>query len=107
ILLVDSPHGVSALFPPSRRSGCSSALPACRLDCRWSAWCPGVSPSPRKLAHMATEKPRSLLRLEYENAAQAYLHLLRTEHPEHFMEATSQAYQREITVEGLALLKVL
>jgi Uma2 family endonuclease len=53
---------------------------------------------------MATEKHRSLLRLEYENAAQAYLHLLRTEHPEHFMEATSQAYQRKITLESLDLV---
>jgi Uma2 family endonuclease len=55
---------------------------------------------------MSTEKPRPLLRLEYENAAEEYLRWLRTEHPEHFMEATPQAYQREITVESLALLKV-
>jgi Uma2 family endonuclease len=53
---------------------------------------------------MATEKPLSLLHLEYENAAQAYLHMLRTEHPEHFMEATSQAYQRKITLESLDLV---
>jgi Uma2 family endonuclease len=54
---------------------------------------------------MAKEKPRTFLRLEYEDAAQAYLRWLRAEHPEHFMEATPQAYQREITVESLALLK--
>jgi hypothetical protein len=53
---------------------------------------------------MAMEKPRSLLRLEYENAAEAYLRMLRTEHPEHFMEATPQAYQRKITLESLDLV---
>jgi Uma2 family endonuclease len=50
---------------------------------------------------MSTDKPRSLLRLEYEKAAEAYLHSLP---PEHFMEATPQARQREITVESLALV---
>jgi Uma2 family endonuclease len=50
---------------------------------------------------MSTAKPRSLLRIEYENAAEAYLRSLP---PEHFMEATSQAKQREITVESLALV---
>jgi Uma2 family endonuclease len=53
---------------------------------------------------VATDKPRSLLRLEYEDAAQAYLRLLRSEHPEHFMEATPQAYQRKITLESLDLV---
>jgi Uma2 family endonuclease len=51
---------------------------------------------------MSTAKPRHLLRLEYEKAAQAYLRSLP---PEHFMEATPQATQREITVESLALVK--
>ena len=53
---------------------------------------------------MATDKPLSLLHLEYEEAAQAYLYMLRTEHPEHFMEATPQAYQRKITLESLDLV---
>ena len=51
---------------------------------------------------MSTDKPISLLRLEYDRAAEAYLRSLP---PEHFMEATPQATQREITVESLALLK--
>jgi Uma2 family endonuclease len=51
---------------------------------------------------MSTDKPRSLLRLEYANAAEAYLRSLPLEH---FMEATPQATQREITVESLALLR--
>jgi Uma2 family endonuclease len=55
---------------------------------------------------MATKKPRHLLHLEYEEAAQAYLHMLRTEHPEHFMEATPQATQRKITLESLDLVSV-
>jgi Uma2 family endonuclease len=42
-----------------------------------------------------------LLRIEYEEAAEAYLRSLP---PEHFMEATAQARQREITVESLALV---
>ena len=50
---------------------------------------------------MATDKPRSLLRLEYEEAAEAYLRSLP---PEHFMEATPQATQRTITLESLDLL---
>jgi Uma2 family endonuclease len=50
---------------------------------------------------MATDKPRSLLRLEYEKAAEVYLHSLPLEH---HMEATPQARQREITVESLALV---
>ncbi len=51
---------------------------------------------------MSTTKPRHLLRLEYANAAEAYLRSLP---PEHFMEAKPQAGQREITVESLALVK--
>jgi Uma2 family endonuclease len=50
---------------------------------------------------MSSVKPRHLLRIEYEAAAEAYLRSLP---PEHFMEATAQATQREITVESLALL---
>jgi Uma2 family endonuclease len=47
-------------------------------------------------------RPISLVRLEYDRAAEAYLHSLP---PEHFMEATPQAKQREVTVESLALVK--
>ncbi|HXG09329.1 MAG TPA: Uma2 family endonuclease [Gemmataceae bacterium] len=50
---------------------------------------------------MSTEKPRSLLRLEYEKAAEEYLRSLPLEH---FMEATSQATQRKITLESLDLV---
>ena len=51
---------------------------------------------------MSTNKPRSLLRIEYEEAAEAYLRSLPLEH---FMEATAQATQREITLASLALVK--
>lgn len=51
---------------------------------------------------MSTQKPRSLLRIEYEEAAEAYLKSLP---PEHFMEAAAQGKQREITLESLALVK--
>jgi Uma2 family endonuclease len=51
---------------------------------------------------MASTKPRILLRLAYEEAAQEYLRSLP---PEHFMEATAQATQREITLESLALVR--
>ena len=51
---------------------------------------------------MSTAKPRSLLRLEYARAAEAYSASLPLEH---FMESTSQATQREITMESLALVK--
>jgi Uma2 family endonuclease len=51
---------------------------------------------------MADTRPRILQRLEFEKAAEAYLRGLP---PEHFMEATPQATQREITVESLALVK--
>ncbi len=50
---------------------------------------------------MSTGLPRSLLRIRYEEAAEAYLRSLP---PEHFMEATSQGRQREITMESLALV---
>ena len=46
-------------------------------------------------------KPRSLLRIEYEEAAEAYLRSLP---PEHFMEATAQATQCKITLESLDLV---
>lgn len=51
---------------------------------------------------MPTELPRVLVELSYENAAREYLRRLP---PEHFMEATPQATQREITLESLALVK--
>ncbi len=51
---------------------------------------------------MASTKPRSLLRIEYANTAEAYLRSLP---PEHFMEATPQATQREITLASFALVK--
>src|SRR5438874_12876358 len=51
---------------------------------------------------MATTKPRALIALAYEEAAQEYLRKLPLEH---FMEATPQATQREITLESLALVR--
>ncbi len=51
---------------------------------------------------MSINKPRPLLRIEYEEAAEAYLRSLP---PEHFMEATAQGKQREITLESLALVR--
>jgi len=50
---------------------------------------------------MATTKPRALIALAYEEAAQEYLRSLPLEH---FMEATPQATQRKITLESLDLL---
>jgi Uma2 family endonuclease len=50
---------------------------------------------------MATTKPRALIALAYEEAAQEYLRSLP---PEHFMEATPQARQRKITLESLDLV---
>jgi Uma2 family endonuclease len=50
---------------------------------------------------MSTEVPRALLAVRYYQAAQEYLRNLP---PEHFMEATPQAYQREITLASLALV---
>jgi Uma2 family endonuclease len=51
---------------------------------------------------MAITKPRHLLALEYAKYAEEYLRGLP---PEHFMEATGQSKQREITLESLALLR--
>jgi Uma2 family endonuclease len=51
---------------------------------------------------VATEIPRALLALKYEEAARAYLRSLPLEH---FMEATAQATQRKITLESLDLLQ--
>src|SRR5262249_284516 len=51
---------------------------------------------------MSTAKPRHLLRLDYYEAAQAYLRSLPLEH---FMEATAQGKQREITLASLALVR--
>lgn len=51
---------------------------------------------------MPTELPRSLLEINYHRAAQEYLRRLP---PEHFMEATPQATQREITLESFALVQ--
>jgi Uma2 family endonuclease len=51
---------------------------------------------------MAVTKPRHLLSLEYDKYAEEYLRSLP---PEHFMEATGQSIQREITLESLALVK--
>ncbi len=50
---------------------------------------------------MSSAKPRPLLRIEYEEAAEAYLRSLPLEH---FMEATAQATQRKITLESLDLV---
>jgi Uma2 family endonuclease len=52
---------------------------------------------------MSTEKPRPLLRIAYEEAAEAYLRSLPLEH---FMEATAQGTQRKITLESLDLVHV-
>ena len=50
---------------------------------------------------MATAKPRKLVEVRYEAAAQEYLRNLP---PEHFMEAIGQSTQRKITVESLDLV---
>jgi Uma2 family endonuclease len=51
---------------------------------------------------MQTEVPKALLEVRYYQAAQDYLRKLPLEH---FMEATPQATQREITLESLALVR--
>src|SRR6266545_3694632 len=51
---------------------------------------------------MSTAKPRALLRIEYEEAAEAYLRSLKVEN---IMEGTAQATQREITLESFALVR--
>ena len=48
------------------------------------------------------QAPIELVRITYETAAQDYLRKLPLEH---FMEATAQAKQREITLESLALVR--
>ena len=48
-----------------------------------------------------TNLPRALIEVAYAEAARQYLRRLL---PEHFMEATAQAKQREITLESLALV---
>jgi hypothetical protein len=50
---------------------------------------------------MPSQLPRQILRVNYEEAAQAYLRSLPLEH---FMEATAQATQRKITLESLDLV---
>ena len=50
---------------------------------------------------MSTQKPRPLLQIEYEEAAEAYLASLPLEH---FMESTAQATQRKLTDSSLALV---
>src|SRR5205823_6453813 len=50
---------------------------------------------------MTPNLPKPLLALAYEEAAEAYLRSLP---PEHFMEATPQATQREITLASFALV---
>jgi Uma2 family endonuclease len=56
--------------------------------------------APRSV-EMATTKPRGLIAVTYEAAAQDYLRSLP---PEHFMEAIGQSTQRKITLESLDLL---
>jgi Uma2 family endonuclease len=51
---------------------------------------------------MPSPTPVQLLRIEYYEAAQAYLKSLP---PEHFMEATPQATQREVTLESLGVVR--
>jgi len=51
---------------------------------------------------MATAIPRKLIEVTYEDYAQQYLRSLPLDH---FMEATAQATQREITLASLALVK--
>jgi hypothetical protein len=53
---------------------------------------------------MGRSKPRALVDIEYEKAAQAYLRSLPLEH---FMEATPQATQREITLASFALVRAV
>jgi hypothetical protein len=51
---------------------------------------------------MAREARQILMEINYHTAAQEYLRKLPLEH---FMEATPQARQREITLESLALVR--
>jgi hypothetical protein len=50
---------------------------------------------------MSTQKPRTLLRIEYEIAAEEFLKSLPLEH---FLEAAAQGTQRKITLESLDLV---
>ena len=59
------------------------------------------APIPFRRRIMPTKVPRHLLYLKFYEAEQAYLRSLPLEH---FMEATPQAKQREITLESLALV---
>jgi Uma2 family endonuclease len=52
---------------------------------------------------MSSAKPKILTEINYESAAQDYLHSLPLEH---FMEATDQATQRKITWDSLDLLRL-
>ena len=52
---------------------------------------------------MSSTLPRALLEIRYDRSARAYLASLP---PEHHMEATPQATQREISVESFAVLKL-
>ena len=52
---------------------------------------------------MSTAKPRHLLAIEYEEAAEAYLRSLP---PEHFMEAYAQGTQRKITLGSFEVVRV-
>ena len=52
---------------------------------------------------MAGTKPRLLQRIEFEEAAEAYLRSLP---PEHFMEAIAQSTQRKITVGAFEVIRV-
>ena len=74
---------------------CTFAIARRRVDCR------PVLRIVQGAGRMPTQKPRSLLRIEYEEAAEAYLKSLP---PEHFMEATAQGNQRKITLESLDLV---
>src|SRR5262249_6686827 len=58
--------------------------------------------NPKKTTPSISALPRILQKPAYEREAQAYLRSLP---PEHFMEATAQATQREITLESFALIK--
>jgi len=53
---------------------------------------------------MSETLPISLQRIRFAEAADDYLRMLRTQHPEHFMEGVAQAKQRKITVESLDLV---
>jgi Uma2 family endonuclease len=63
-----------------------------------------LAPSPRQgpEGSAMSSVPKRLIDVNYEKYAQEYLRKLP---PEHFMEATDQATQREITLESLALVK--